>query len=267
MTSLKMLGGGNRKPALVNSWNWPSIPNRFLSRLGHSPIPALSSSTSSLRLSLDAATYSGSGDWIDSVSQRPFVMQNGPTHSPSLGGGSFNFNADDNQYASCPTSLPNLNQWSVLVWHYYTGNNTGSNPCLITETYPGMTSNINYTLGKSTSIEQSNNLTTAYFSPYEWRLIPTTFSLTPDTWNQIVGTFDGTTLKMYINNTFVQSQVAPGRSVSSQGGIYLMARWDAPGFGDYWDGKLAIVQIYDTPLSTTDIAADWIKNQSRFFPP
>ena len=29
-SNLFMLGGGNKKVALVNSWNWPSIPARFL---------------------------------------------------------------------------------------------------------------------------------------------------------------------------------------------------------------------------------------------
>jgi len=38
-SNLFMIGGGNKKPALVNSWNWPSIPARFLptSKTGVNP--------------------------------------------------------------------------------------------------------------------------------------------------------------------------------------------------------------------------------------
>ena len=41
---------------------------------------------------------------------------------------------------------------------------------------------------------------------------------------------------------------------SSGAGIRLMERWDS---ADYWDGKLATVDIYNSALTAGDISARW----------
>lgn len=43
----------------------------------------------SLILNLDAATYGGAGDWIDTVGSKIFTLYNSPTYSAVTGGGSF----------------------------------------------------------------------------------------------------------------------------------------------------------------------------------
>jgi hypothetical protein len=207
-------------------------------------------------LSLDAANYSGSGPWIDSISGKSFTLYNSPSWSNGSYGGYFDFSAASSQYAECSTSLPSLSTWTIGVWHYYTGQNVGSGMCIVTEVYPGSTSNINYSLG-----DNSGGFSSGFFDG-NWR-ITGSYSLTANNWYYIVGVYDGSSLMLYANGSLVAgvgglSGLSP---ISSQGGIRLMRRWD---LGDYWGGKLATVDIYGRALNSGQINSIWNSTKSRF---
>ena len=208
-------------------------------------------------LSLDAgntASYSGTGSvWTDTIGGRTFNLINGVGYD-SNNGGKFYFYAPGGQYAQCNTSLPSLSTWSVGVWHYYTGQSVGSSPCIVTEVYPGSTSNINYSLGYN-----DGGFTSGFFDG-QWRLT-SDYSFTSGNWYYIVGTYDGTTLSLYVNNTLISSTNYTGLSISSEGGIRLMRRWD---LGSYFDGYLATVDIYEHALDSTRITSIWNSTKSRF---
>jgi hypothetical protein len=202
-------------------------------------------------LSLDAADYSGSGPWIDSIGGKSFTLTNSPTWSSS-NGGYFNFVSSSSQYAICNTSLPSMSTWTVGVWHYYTGTETGAAPCIVTETFIG--GSINYSLGKNLA-----PFSVGFFNG-SWR-ITDGYSLTPNNWYYIVGTYDGSTIKLYVNNTLVDSTNYTGTPTTSGAGIRLMERWD---LSDYWGGRLAIVDIFDTALDQTEITTIWNSTKTRF---
>jgi hypothetical protein len=212
-----------------------------------------------LMLNLDGASYGGSGPWIDSVSARSFTLYGSPTYSPSIGGGSFDFDPSSSQYAQCNSSLSSLTTWTAIAWHFYTGANTGTAPCILTEVYPSGTMQINYSLG-SIFGGSSTYLTSGFFNG-AWRATPTGYSLPTSGWYQIVGTYDGTANKLYVNNTLVQSANYSGTPAASTAGIRLMRRWDDP---DYWAGRLAIVQVYDGAMNPTQVTSNWNANKARF---
>ena len=202
-------------------------------------------------LSLDAADYSGTGPWIDSVGGKSFTLTNSPTWSSS-NEGYFNFIPASSQYAICSTSLPSMSTWTVGVWHYYTGTETGGAPCIVTETFVG--GGINYSLGNN-----NGGFSSGFFNG-GWR-VTDGYSLTPNNWYYIVGTYDGTTIKLYVNDTLVDSTNYTGTPTSSGAGIRLMERWD---LADYWGGRLAIVDIYDVALSQSEITSKWSATKTRF---
>ena len=209
-------------------------------------------------LSLDAgntASYPGTGTvWTDLIDGKQFNLINGPGYDPS-NGGKFYFFAPGGQYAQCDTSLPNLSTWSIGVWHYYDGTNIGGAPCIITEIYPGTTYNINYSLGNN-----NGGFSSGFFDGGAWRVTDGYF-LTPNNWYYIVGTYDGNTISLYVNNTLVDSTNHTGTPISSQDGIRLMMRWDLP---DFWGGYLATVDIYDKSLNSLEITNIWNTTKSRF---
>lgn len=209
-----------------------------------------------LVLNLDAAGYT-SGSWIDTVASRTFTLYGGVSYSGD-GGGSLVFVPSSSQYAFCNSSLSNLSTWTVVAWHYYAGTNTGVAPCIITELFPSVTNNINYSIGSN--LTGSTNLQAGFFNG-AWQTTPSGYSLTSGNWYQIVGTYDGTDIKLYINNTLLYTTSYSGTPISGGSGIRLMRRWDDT---DYWGGKLGIVQVYDGAMNATQVTTNWNTNKARF---
>ena len=216
-------------------------------------------------LYLDAgnpSSYPGTGTtWTDIIGGKQFNLINGPTYD-SGNGGKIRFIAGSQQYAKCNTSLSTLDTWSVGVWHYYTGQNTGASPCIVTEVFPGLTNKINYIIGNGS--DTSPDLQTGFFNS-GWWVTANGYTLTPNNWYYIVGTYDGPTLKLYVNNTLINTTYydEPPIPLSSQGGIYLMSRWDSVP-NQLWDGYLATVQIYNKALNSGQIAGIWNATKNRF---
>jgi Concanavalin A-like lectin/glucanases superfamily len=214
-----------------------------------------------LVLDLDAgnpASYPGSGTtWTDPVSGLPFTLYGGVTYSSS-NGGYLTFNSGLNQYAQSPSSLSLLPTWTVETWHYYTGVNAGPTPCIVTEIYTG--GGINFTLGAINN--DTTGLCAGWYNGGQWIYTGASYFLTPNTWYQLVGTYDGTFPKLYVNNTLVATGVTAGGSAyNSSAGIRLMRRWDDT---NYWGGNLAIVKIYSGDIGAGGVAASWAANRSRF---
>ena len=209
-------------------------------------------------LSLDAGnplSYPGTGTvWTDLIGGKVFNLINGPGYDPS-NGGKFYFYAPGNQYAECSTSLPSLPTFTTTVWHYWDGTNTGGLPCILTEIYVG--GSINYFVGNLLGVVAQGGYFNGGFQ------VSPQFSLTPNTWYQIVVTCDSSqVVKIYVNNSLISSTQTGGAQPSSgNAGIRLMRRWDD---NDYWGGYLATVDIYDKALSSTQISSIWNSTKSRY---
>jgi len=213
-------------------------------------------------LYLDAGnplSYPGSGTtWTDLIGGKTFNLINGPTYN-SGNGGRIQFTPSSGQYAQCSTSLSSLNTWSVGVWHYYTGQNTGTSPCIVTEIFTG--GYINYIIGNGS--DTSPDLQTGFWAP-GWILTENGYTLTPGNWYYIVGTYDGNTLSLYVNNTLVESTSGLVYTPqSSNSGIFLMSRWDNQP-NQLWGGYLSTVGIYDKSLTSTQISSIWNSEKSRY---
>jgi len=215
--------------------------------------------TNNLVLNLDAgnvSSYPGTGStWTDLISARTFTLFNNPTFS-SGNGGSLDFAPTNDQYAYCSSSLPTMTNWTVEVWHYYTGTNDSGSPCIVTELYPP---SINYTLG---STNDNSPLLSAGFFNGAWQVTPYNYTLTPGNWYQIVGTCDNTNVNLYINGSLIRTNNWYGSPPSSGGGgIFLMNRWDNP---ERWGGKLAIVRIYNTNIGASGVTQNYAADKNRF---
>jgi hypothetical protein len=216
--------------------------------------------STNLRLHLDAgnpASYPGSGaTWTDTVGSIPFTLVNGPIYN-SANGGYLQFNPVNGHYGYSTTNLGTLAAWTIEVWHYYDGTNSTSGPNIFTEySYGGGTIN----LGLGSAAGGAPDLQAWWYGPGFQATNP--YTLTPGNWYQIVGTFDGTTLNLYINNTLVQTaNKPPGGAANSSIGYGLMTRWDP---GGLWGGRLSIVRVYDTALDLAGVAQNYTADRSRF---
>ena len=214
-----------------------------------------------LLVDLDAATYAGSGAWIDSIGSRSFTLYNSPSYSAVTGGGSFMFDPASSQWAEYSGSLGSLSSWSVEVWHYYTGTNSAGYPCIVTEQWPNGPSQINFTLGSVLGVG-SPNLTASFFNG-AWRTTPSGYTLTANNWYQVVGTYDNMNLKLYVNGSMVTEAPQTTAAAAGGAGIRLMKRWDVSAT-QYWGGRLAKVQIWNGDINFEGVRASWLKNRGRF---
>jgi hypothetical protein len=75
-----------------------------------------------------------------------------------------------------------------------------------------------------------------------------------ETWTHLVGTFDGTTWRIYINGTLDNSAVAAAPLVTARHAV--IGGVDTPtGFRQLWDGLIDDVRIYDRALTNEEIDA------------
>jgi hypothetical protein len=214
-----------------------------------------------LVLSLDAgnpASYPGSGTtWTDTAGGKTFALSGSPTYS-SNNGGYLSFNGSS-QYAYASTSLSTLSTWTVESWYFYNSVASGQNSQIITEALNSPATAINYRLGRKAS---GAFVSAGYFAG-AWRET-TPYTLTNNTWNQIVGTYDGTNLKVYVNGALVQTNTGGLTLASGGAGILLMTEWTLGSPQGFLGGRLAIVNVYNQDIGLANIQSNYNTNLSRF---
>jgi hypothetical protein len=85
------------------------------------------------------------------------------------------------------------------------------------------------------------------------RSVESAISLTANTWVHLAGTYDGSTLRIYVNGTLAGSAAASGTLTSYAGPLRLAAN----GAGsEGWNGTIDEVRLYSRALSASEIQAD-----------
>jgi hypothetical protein len=187
------------------------------------------------------------------------TLINGPTFSSTYGG-YINFVATSSQYANTSTSLTSTPNWTVEVWHYYTGSgNGGTNACIVSQNFPGTTSAIQFFIGYSASTNFGTGFFNGSFYQTSYYTPPTT-----NKWYHIVGNYTGSALNLYINGCLVQTTATSATAASNGAGFKLMGRWDAPAQADYWGGGIAVFRIYNRPLVASEVNANFNAERGRF---
>lgn len=219
-----------------------------------------------LLLYLDAAnnrSYSGSGNtWYDlSPNTRNVVLYNTPTFSSS-NIGSLDFDAPSSEYGTF-SSPSNLSVFTCEAWiKVNTTPASNTVQAIITQTYPGSTSKINYSLGFN-----GTNATGAYdgkinggFYDGTWRLT-SGFTPTVGVWYHTAVTYNGTTIIQYQNGISQSTLNYSGTPTGSGGSSYIMRRWDDANF---LDGNLALLKLYNRALSASEILQNYNATKGRF---
>jgi hypothetical protein len=203
------------------------------------------------------SSYPGSGStWTDLAgSGITTTLYSSPTYS-SANGGYLTFNPASSQYAQTSASLSLLTKFTIEVWTYYTASTTGQLPCILTEVFTGGA--INFFLGTLTGVTAP----TLQFGFYNGAFnIASSTTLPSAGWYHLVGTFDGSTINLYVNNVLTLTQANTQTPTCSGSGIRLMRRWDNP---DYWGGNLAIVRIYGLALTAGQVSTNYNASKTRF---
>jgi len=251
ITGQNFTGGTQAKTYLNNNGYWTS----------YEEYPA------SLLLYLDSgnsSSYSGSGSvWYDlTPNNNDATLINSPTYSSSLGG-ILQFDDTSLEYGTAP-DLGDLPQWTVEVWFKLTSPLTGKVTSIFSNEFD-LVNKLNFSIG--TNNQPTNaNLAVGFFNG-SWR---STTGFVPQTnvWYQVVGTYDGSVVRQYVNGTASGGTLNYVGTPQSGGVNRIMRRWDsALTAGNLVDGDLAIVKIYNTAISSSDVLESYNTNYTRFIEP
>ena len=209
-------------------------------------------------------SYSGSGSiWYDleGVSNNATLI-NTPTYSSSYSG-ILSFDDASSEYATIP-NIGDLNTWTVEVWFRLSSSLNGKVSSLVTNQY-NLSTKLNFSVGTNNA-PSSYNLVVGFFDG-AWRNT-TGFAPSLNTWYQVVGTYDGSVIRQYVNGVASGGTLNYVGTPASGGEVRLMRRWDSTvTSGNLVDGDLSIVKIYNTALDSTQVLNNYNENAARFIDP
>jgi hypothetical protein len=217
--------------------------------------------TQDLLLNFDAATYSGTGNWIDEVSGVQAVPSNSPTWSAS-NGGTFVLSAPSVQYFTVPwpTFQP---VYTIDIWFNFTDSQIGGAPCLISDDFSGP---FNFTINANSDRLQTGWYPSNWQGQYANNNDPGVFlSHDGSTWYNITMAVGASEYKDYINGSVSYAPgnfggSAPIGSGSAQR-FFIGKRWDLT---DTVNAKMAVVNIYTRALTDAEVTQNFNYYKSRF---
>jgi len=222
--------------------------------------------TEGLIFTVDAANpksyVSGAATWNDltpTAKNATFVTK-APSYQ-TAGNGSLNFRDSDFGYGDTNYNFGNLPKWSVEAWARIGASLTGKVTTIVTNQYVGGSS-LNFSIGTNNA-PITYNLVAGFFDG-AWR--NTTGHQPPlNTWFQIVGTYDGTTIKQY-HNGIMTSSLSYSGTPSSGGSVRIAARWDdlTQITQNYFSGSIGVVKIYNRTLTDTEVLQNYNTLKSRY---
>ena len=217
--------------------------------------------TNGLLLNFDAATYSGSGNWIDGVSGVQAVPSNSPTWSSS-NGGTFELSAPSVQYFTVPwpTFQPT---YTLDIWFNFTADQPGGSPCLISDDFSGP---FNFTINASQNYLQTGWYTTNWQGQYATNNIPTALTHDGTTWYNIIMAVGASEYKDYINGavSYAPGNFGGGAAPNGSGArqqFYIGHRWDN---ADTVNAKMAVVNVYNRALTDAEANQNFKHYKARF---
>ena len=215
--------------------------------------------TDGLVLYLDAANtrsyVSGSTTWNDiSRSGNNGTLTNGPTYNSSNSGNIVLDGVDD--YISIPTTgiLSGKNSFTISLWTY-PSSFTGLQPLFV-----------NYYVGNlelNTRFSGTNLQFFTYSSTNVQAGGTTQTYSTLNQWVNIVFTYDGSTMKTYVNGIVSPTTFSQTGTLNTSTLPYLIGRYSSPTEYRY-SGRFAQTLVYLKSLTASEVLQNYNATKTRF---
>jgi subtilisin-like proprotein convertase family protein len=212
-----------------------------------------------LLVHLDASLYSGGEEWLDvSGNENNAIIVNSPTHNVDDGGSFSDFTSGYLKLANSDEIRPDY--ITLAVWAYADDWTSTTYRGIVSKTQAG-----GYNLQTDTTgVNGSFYISGSYSKPVD--------SPAPG-WHHIVGTYDGTNAKLYIDGVLVDTVARSGTlsysGSSSTNDLIIGGDAAASGIetGHEFLGKIASVAVYDRALTAEEVEYNFKVKKERFLDP
>lgn len=149
--------------------------------------------------------------------------------------------------------------FTVEAWFRLDGDSFGASRAIITQNILA-NSNVNFSMGDFVGDGK------IYVGFYDgtWKKCATGYTPIKGVWNHLVGTYDGSNIKFYINGGSAWCTTAHtgglGTSINTTG-TWIGRKWDA---ATYLNGSIATARVYNRALTQAEIQQNFDATKSRF---
>jgi len=212
--------------------------------------------TDGLILWLDGSSFTNSpqtASWLDKSEYKNNVVSSGfayTTSSGSDGAGSVVFDGVNDNFTASNITMP-ANNFTISAWIYIKGHSTDANIGQIIaqqySMYRGWIFSLN---GTGSYLQLRNHNGTSINVSYN---VYTSTGLSLNTWYYVVGSDDGTTVKLYVNGI----KVASGASSYSVTHTTVPLNIGTFSTFNYFNGKMKRIQIYNRSLTDAEVLQNY----------
>lgn len=206
--------------------------------------------------SYNTSSYTGypvsTTTWIDvasSGSAQNGTLTNGASYSSDYYG-TMNFVSASSQWVSVP-DLGSLPRFTVITFAKFDAVPVAGTNALVTNRFNVGDTNLNFAIG---SFGLDNKIVGGFFNSVLGWKYPTGYTVSTNTWYMFGVTYDGTTIRFYVNGAEYSNTAVSATPATSTRGISIAKRWDTSVSGDFFDGMIPVVLIYNNALSASDIS-------------
>lgn len=148
--------------------------------------------------------------------------------------------------------------FTLEAWVKKSGTATGAG--IISEIFTGA-GNVMYELGLGIGTPNGSEIPEAGFYNGTWRMVTHNAVLANNVWAHLAVTWDGTTLRLYINGVLVATNVPASANVADTNGLVIGRRHDTPGapYVPFWPGLIYQPRIWNTARTVEQINASMNK--------
>jgi hypothetical protein len=215
--------------------------------------------TSGLVLNLDAAnkdSYPGTGTtWYDlSGNGNNGILQNGPLFIPNQNNGVLSFDGTDD--FGTAGNFFTYQAFTINLW---------IRPGSSQTTYADIIDN-NHTGTQNWVCQQDvgslNQYNFVVFGSAGQTSATGNFTLTSNTWVNLVFTYDGDKVRGYNNGTLFATGASLGTTINYVAPTFNIGNWNLGGRN--WNGQYGLINAYNRALSATEIAQNYNATKGRF---
>jgi len=210
--------------------------------------------TDSLLLHYDAGNFDSRG--ASTVTDLSGNGYNGTTvNSPTLNNYSYTFNGSNTYINTNNQLLSNNSSFSYSLWIKFSTSQSG-------RTLLGRHNDASG--GASIGIDDGTaNKVKFHLNDYSTQRVNSTGTINDGNWKYLVGTWDTSTLKLYINGSLDNSATPGSASLTFPSLNMQIGRW-VGGNSQYFNGNIAMIHIYTKALSAAEVLQNYNATKTNF---